>query len=172
MRGPSYLGLTRSISWLLMPWLLASPGHQQPWYWLCKISKSRSYMRKDFNYLWHVEEWHLSCIRLSHSDSALHSGGQPAVHTGPCGNHRQAATAIFQCLSVIFIDFLPRSLHMGVLVLQQLRWFGAIGLGAIFAIAAGRVFHEDQCELYESVLSFISVFCCKREGQTTSGPFY
>ena len=34
VRGPSYLGLTRSISWLLMSWLLASPGHQQPWYWL------------------------------------------------------------------------------------------------------------------------------------------
>ena len=51
MRGPSYLGLTRSILWLLMPWLLASPGHQQPWYWLCKISKSWSYTRKDFNYL-------------------------------------------------------------------------------------------------------------------------
>ena len=30
VRGPSYLGLTRSISWLLMPWLLTSPGHQQP----------------------------------------------------------------------------------------------------------------------------------------------
>ena len=56
----SYLGLTRSISWLLMPWLLTSPGHQQPWYWLCKISKSCSYTRKDFNYLWYVsmEEWH------------------------------------------------------------------------------------------------------------------
>ena len=25
--GPSYLGLTRSISWLLMPWLLTSPCH-------------------------------------------------------------------------------------------------------------------------------------------------
>ena len=30
VQGPSYLGLTRSIPWLLMPWLLASPGHQQP----------------------------------------------------------------------------------------------------------------------------------------------
>ena len=38
VRGPSYLGLTRSISWLLMSWLLTSPGHQQPWYWLCRIS--------------------------------------------------------------------------------------------------------------------------------------
>ena len=32
VRGPSYLGSTRSISWLLMPWLLTSPRHQQPWY--------------------------------------------------------------------------------------------------------------------------------------------
>ena len=54
VRGPSYLGLTRSISWLLMPCLLTSPGHQQPWYWLCKIYKSWFYTRKDFNYLWHV----------------------------------------------------------------------------------------------------------------------
>ena len=35
VRGPSYLSLTRPISWLLMPWLLTSPKHQQPWYWLC-----------------------------------------------------------------------------------------------------------------------------------------
>ena len=37
VRGPSYLCLIRSISWLLMPWLLTSPGHQQPWYWLLHI---------------------------------------------------------------------------------------------------------------------------------------
>ena len=36
----SYLGITRLISWLLMPWLLSSPGHQQPWYWLCRICTS------------------------------------------------------------------------------------------------------------------------------------
>ena len=60
VRGPSYLGLTRSISWLLMPWLLTSPGHQQPWYWLYRICWSFSYLRKDFKYLCHinVEEWH------------------------------------------------------------------------------------------------------------------
>ena len=50
--GPSYLGLIRSISWLLMPWLLTSPGHQQPWYWLYK--RSFSYLRKDFKYLCHI----------------------------------------------------------------------------------------------------------------------
>ena len=60
VRGPSYLGLTRSISWLLMPWLLTSPGHQQPWYWLCRIGRFLSYLRKDFNYLSHInlEKWH------------------------------------------------------------------------------------------------------------------
>ena len=40
VRGPIYLGLTRSISWLL-----TSPGHQQPWYWLCRICRSWSYLR-------------------------------------------------------------------------------------------------------------------------------
>ena len=60
VRGPSYLGLTRSISWLLLPWLLTSPVHQQPWYWLCRIGGFLSYLRKDFNYLRHisVEKWH------------------------------------------------------------------------------------------------------------------
>ena len=54
VRGPSYLGLAWSISWLLIPWLLTSPGHQQPWYWLCRICRSWSYLRKDFKYLCHI----------------------------------------------------------------------------------------------------------------------
>ena len=34
-----------------MPWLLVSPGHQQPWYWLCKLGRFLSYMwRNDKNY--------------------------------------------------------------------------------------------------------------------------
>ena len=44
--GLSYLGLTRSTSWLLMPWLLVSPGHQQPWYWLYRMGRSLSCLRK------------------------------------------------------------------------------------------------------------------------------
>ena len=54
-----YFGSTRSITWLLMPWLLTSPGHQQPWYWLCKMGRSFSSKRKNFNYLLHliVEKW-------------------------------------------------------------------------------------------------------------------
>ena len=54
VRGPSYLGLTRSLSWLLLSWLLASPGHQRPRYWLCVMGKSLSYLRKDFNHLCHI----------------------------------------------------------------------------------------------------------------------
>ena len=39
-----YCGQTWSISWLLMPWLPVSPGHQQQWYWLCKIYRPLSSM--------------------------------------------------------------------------------------------------------------------------------
>ena len=56
VRGPIYLGFTRSISWLLMPWLHTSPGHQQPWYWPCRICRSWSYLRKDFKYMCRINE--------------------------------------------------------------------------------------------------------------------
>ena len=38
---------------------IASPGHQQPWYWLCKINGLLSSRRKYFNFLLHlsVEQW-------------------------------------------------------------------------------------------------------------------
>ena len=52
--GPIYLGLTRPISWLLMPWRRKETGHQQPWYWLCRICRSWSYLRKDFKYMCHI----------------------------------------------------------------------------------------------------------------------
>ena len=48
VRGPSYPGLTRSISCLLMPWILTSQGHQHPWYWLFKIHSYLSSMRNVF----------------------------------------------------------------------------------------------------------------------------
>ena len=44
----------RSIPWLLLPWLLTSPGHQQPWYWLCSINGSLSSTRKNFNYMYYL----------------------------------------------------------------------------------------------------------------------
>ena len=49
----------RSISWLLMPWLILSPGHQQQWYWLCRINLSLSSMWKNFNHQCHFsfQQW-------------------------------------------------------------------------------------------------------------------
>ena len=66
VRGPSYLGLTRSISWLLMPWLLTSPGHQQPWHWLWKRGRFLSYLKRDLNNLRriNVEKWHKMYIYM------------------------------------------------------------------------------------------------------------
>ena len=45
----AYFERNKSISWLMMPWLLMSPGHQQPRYWLSMINGSLSSMRKAFN---------------------------------------------------------------------------------------------------------------------------
>ena len=42
---PDYSRQNFSISWLLIPWLLALPGHQQPWYWLWNIGRSFSLTR-------------------------------------------------------------------------------------------------------------------------------
>ena len=50
MQGPNYSCSTYLISQLLMPWLLASPGHHHPWYWLCRICRFLFYRREDFNH--------------------------------------------------------------------------------------------------------------------------
>ena len=36
-----------SILWLLMPWLLVSPGHQHPWPWLCRVNPHNSRVNID-----------------------------------------------------------------------------------------------------------------------------
>ena len=36
----TFCGGNMSVPWLLMPWLLACPGHQQPWQWKCRINES------------------------------------------------------------------------------------------------------------------------------------
>ena len=48
-------GIIRPIPRLLMPWLLASPGHQQPWCWLCRIHMPLTSTRKDLNHRVSVE---------------------------------------------------------------------------------------------------------------------
>ena len=54
VRGLSHLGLTRTVSWLLMPWLFASAENQHPRYWLCGIVRPLSY----YSCLVILEEWH------------------------------------------------------------------------------------------------------------------
>ena len=44
-----YSGLTWS-----MPWLLALPVHQQPWYWLCRVYRSLWFTKNRFNCLRHL----------------------------------------------------------------------------------------------------------------------
>ena len=68
---PSYPELTRSLSWFLMPWLLESPGHQHPWYWLCRIGKSLFYLKKDFNCvhsLWSMQRIDINCKYCKNSN--------------------------------------------------------------------------------------------------------
>ena len=62
-----------------MHWLLVSPGHQYPWYWLCKFL---SYMREDFNYLWYVsvEEWYKLQIHFYLPHGNLARKGLSCLH--------------------------------------------------------------------------------------------
>ena len=46
--GRNILGKLQIIPWLLLPWLLSSPGHQQPWYWIYVTNRSFSSTRKNF----------------------------------------------------------------------------------------------------------------------------
>ena len=42
------------IPWLLMPWLLVSPGHQHTWYCIYRINRSLRLPLRDFNCLHHT----------------------------------------------------------------------------------------------------------------------
>ena len=61
-----------------MPWLLASPSHQQPWYWTCRINRALPSIRKDFNYMRHLSvdlRNHRKCryvVSLTHWGRVMH----------------------------------------------------------------------------------------------------
>ena len=48
--GEGIFRLWGSIPWLLMPWLLKSPEHQQSWYWLCWTDNMYCCFRVNFIY--------------------------------------------------------------------------------------------------------------------------
>ena len=51
------VGIIRNVPWLLMPWLLGSPGHRHPRYCLCKINCSFASVSKGFKCLRHLHVW-------------------------------------------------------------------------------------------------------------------
>ena len=64
VRRPNYHGLTRSIPRLLMPWLLTSPGRQQPWYSLCIIGRLLSYLRISITYIVSMWRYDTKCTYM------------------------------------------------------------------------------------------------------------
>ena len=48
---PQYPRITRSETWLLMPWLHASPEPQQPWCWYCRMDKQLFFTMRASKYL-------------------------------------------------------------------------------------------------------------------------
>ena len=68
LQGPSYLGYAKSVSWLLMSWILASSGHHLSWHWICKLCMFLSYMREDFHtivvFVWrnYIDCRYISCF--------------------------------------------------------------------------------------------------------------
>ena len=82
-----------------MPWPLASPEHQHPWYWLCRINKLLSYLRKYFNNLCPPElNLNLNCAKFpwhpfNHFDSFPSPPQEEftiAVSRVPCSMHAKA----------------------------------------------------------------------------------
>ena len=52
---PKSSEITYSIPWLLIPWLLEAPGHQQPQHWQHIMSESWLFMRNGFYNLCHFQ---------------------------------------------------------------------------------------------------------------------
>ena len=52
---PKYSGITRTNT--MAADVLASPDHQQPWHWLCKINMAFFLHEKGFLCLFYVKEW-------------------------------------------------------------------------------------------------------------------
>ena len=87
-----YFWKTRSIPWLLMPWLLVSPDHQQPWYWLHKVKQMFDIHEEGFqlsvpSYCWEVIETAKNIFMFSRNSSA-HQGLKSQHLKAP--GHQQA----------------------------------------------------------------------------------
>ena len=52
-----YSRITRSMPWLLMPWLLVLSGHQQPWHWINRMQACLASLRNDFKKPAYCQLW-------------------------------------------------------------------------------------------------------------------
>ena len=74
-------------------YLLPSSGHQHPWYGLCRIGKFLSYLRKNFNYLCHVnfDKWYKIKHMLFLLKNLAHKTVKPTLFHfsyGECSHQR------------------------------------------------------------------------------------
>ena len=65
---------TRTRPWLLKPWLLKSPGHQQPMalYWLYMVERTLFFMRQDLNYQCHFIVVDRKCVYICALSERFH----------------------------------------------------------------------------------------------------
>ena len=101
MLGPNYFSLTRSISWLLMPWLLASPGHQQPF--------------QNVSHSYQVSEWVIKFYGLSRT----------AIHIKFWANFQHFKTIPVPSMEPSTVDFMA-----SIFVSEQLAWVVSLTAGS------------------------------------------
>ena len=94
-----------------MPWWLASPGHQQSWYWSCRKHKSLSSMPKNFKYLCHInmEKWLKIQIYIYFSSKWFSTTRVKYFKCGPVNikfAHYPHITSKFHWLSMILENIL------------------------------------------------------------------
>ena len=59
---PEYSMKIRTISWILVTWSIVSPGHQQLWYGLCKLTPSLSFTNRQMATIYAVSQENMTQI--------------------------------------------------------------------------------------------------------------
>ena len=115
--------ITRLILWLLILQLLLTPGHQQPYYWMCKINWSLSSKGRDFNYIF-LKKFSTMVTRVVHTcPEAYHAHDMTMSLDSPLGL-RKISTYIYiptyhACYASLTWNKMARILHHISLCVQQ-----------------------------------------------------
>ena len=131
---PSYPRLTRSVLWLLMPWLFAWPSHQQLLYSLCKLSLSLSlshyhsvavtlsfplslspslplslYLSLSLSLSLHIYKYKFLSISIALSHVHSHSHSHPQSHSHINNKHRHKHTQLLAFRTAASVDIHKRT---------------------------------------------------------------